>query len=55
MGFCNKKKKPIKKKPKTEYIDKFSIQKTIHEKIYCHDTEYEKILGIRNILGNNNN
>lgn len=36
-------------------IDKFSIQKTIHEKIYCHDTEYEKILGIRNILGNDNN
>lgn len=35
--------------------DKFSIQKTIHEKTYYYGTKYENILGIRNVLADNNN
>lgn len=31
--------------------DKYSIQKTIRSKVYYFDTDYEQILGIRNILG----
>ena len=31
--------------------DKYSIQKTIMSKVYYHGTNYEQILGIRNILG----
>lgn len=31
--------------------DKYSIQKVIRSKVYYCDTDYEQILGIRNILG----